>query len=97
MSPKHPLHAYLKDSGIAVAALAARAGTTRQTLHRIMRRERAPSMALVSRLVDATGGKVAANDFLPAEPADPGPVQGVSSLPAGGGDAVVGPFSGSAQ
>jgi DNA-binding XRE family transcriptional regulator len=62
---QHALSEFRSRRGLSKAALAARAKTSRQTIHRIEAREQMPSMALVRRLVDATDGELRADDFMP--------------------------------
>lgn len=60
----HALTKYREDAGLSKAKLAALAGTTRQTIHRIEAGEQTPSLALVRRLLNVTGRKVRADDFM---------------------------------
>jgi len=66
----HPLTQYRLAEGLSGEAVAKRAGTSRQTIHRIESGAQFPSLTLIRRLIDATGGAVTADDFLPprAEP-----------------------------
>ena len=69
MEQLHPLARYAAASGRSLSELAIAAGTSRQSLHRIIKGEQMPSLDLVARLKHATGGAVTADDFLPAMPA----------------------------
>lgn len=60
----HPLKAYRDREQVTAASLAARAGTSRQTIHRIESGQFAPSLDLLARIVTATDGSVSADDFL---------------------------------
>lgn len=62
---KHPLEAYLARKGMSLRALADMAGTTATSLSRIINEQQTPSLGLVGRLIDATGGELTADDFLP--------------------------------
>jgi DNA-binding XRE family transcriptional regulator len=61
----HALSEFRTRMGLSKAAIAARAKTSRQTIHRIEALKQMPSMALVRRLVDATDGVLRADDFMP--------------------------------
>jgi DNA-binding XRE family transcriptional regulator len=61
----HPLTQYIERSGVGRTALARRAETSRQTIHRIERGEQSPSLDLVRRIITATGDELGADDFLP--------------------------------
>lgn len=60
----HALTRYRLATGTTVSALARQAGTSRQSIHRIERREQTPSLNLIGRIVAACGGMVRADDFL---------------------------------
>lgn len=62
---KHALTTYREKHGISVAQMAHRVDTVRQTIFRIERWEQSPSLVLVAKLIEATGGEVRADDFLP--------------------------------
>lgn len=72
---EHPLAQYRKKTGVSREALAKRAGTSRQTIHRIEQGLQSPSLELVARLIAATDKQVKAADFLPPNP----PAQGVAA------------------
>lgn len=60
----HPLAVFREKSGLSKQEIAARAKTTRQTIHRIESGDQLPSLGLVRRLMDVTG--LRADDFVPA-------------------------------
>jgi len=60
----HPLKAYRDRAKVTAATLAARAGTSRQTIHRIESGAFSPSLDLLARIVAATDRAVSADDFL---------------------------------
>jgi len=66
MAMTHPLTRYIETSDVGRTALAKAAGTSRQTIHRIERGEQSPSLDLIGRLIDATGGALRADDFMPS-------------------------------
>ncbi len=57
---------YLDEKSLNASAFAAVVGVEPSTVTRLLRGERAPSLALAARIREATGGKVTADDFLPA-------------------------------
>ncbi len=61
----HALVKFRQDWGLSCAELASRAGTSRQTIHRIEAGKQTPSLALVSRLIAISAGGLRADDFLP--------------------------------
>ncbi len=61
---KHPLTIYRENAGLSVAALAALADTSRQSIHRIETGKQTPSLGLVARLLKAADGELEANDFM---------------------------------
>lgn len=61
---EHALKQFRTRNGLSVEEFAKRAGTTRQTIHRIECGKQSPSMAMVSRLIAATGGAVGADAFV---------------------------------
>lgn len=61
----HPLTIFRAGKSLSKAQIAALAGTSRQTIHRIERGEQTPSLKLMRRLIDATG--LRADDFLPRQ------------------------------
>jgi len=71
----HALAEFRTRKGLSKAAIAAKVGISRQSIHRIERGEQTPSLALVRRLVDATDGELRADDFMP--PAEPNGAGGV--------------------
>lgn len=80
MKARHPLKAYLQDSGETVSAFARRAGVSRQTLYRIISGEQIPKPALARRISAASGGTVAFVDlYVHACMADDEPVVDLES------------------
>lgn len=63
----HPLAAFREKSGLSRAQIAKLANTTRQTIHRIESGDQTPSLKMVGRFVDVSGGELRADDFLPAK------------------------------
>lgn len=61
----HPLIDFRKKNGLSRRAMAERVHTSRQTIHRIEKGDQTPSLALVGRIINATGGELRADDFLP--------------------------------
>ncbi len=55
---------WLDREGIPDAAFAAEIGVSRQSLHRYKKKQRIPRPPTMSRIHQATGGEVAANDFM---------------------------------
>jgi transcriptional regulator with XRE-family HTH domain len=70
MSEIHPLRLYRDRASISLEELAKQCGSTRATLSRIENGLQSPSLALIERIRDATGGAVRADDFLPFRPED---------------------------
>jgi len=62
----HALTKFRSVQGMSKAELARLAGTTRQTIHRLENGEQTPSLALLHRIREATGGAVSSDDFLPS-------------------------------
>lgn len=60
----HPLRNYRQEAGISLSALAEQCGTSAATISRIERGAQWPESELLQKLIDATGEKVSANDFL---------------------------------
>lgn len=60
----HPLRNYRQEAGISLSTLAEQCGTSTATISRIERGAQWPESELLQKLVDATGGRVSANDFL---------------------------------
>ena len=77
LSMDHPLTKYRTDFSLSMDQVAKSAGTTRQTIHRIESRDMTPSLGLVARLIEASGRRLRADDFLPptATPAASEPAQ----------------------
>jgi 2-dehydro-3-deoxyphosphooctonate aldolase (KDO 8-P synthase) len=69
MNERHPLSAWRKQAGRTLVELAGELGCAPSHLSQIESRKTNPSLALVAKLKAATGGKLAAEDFLPAESA----------------------------
>lgn len=69
MSTLTPLARWMKEAGINDAQLAEKAGCDRTTITRLRQGKVTPSLALVARIVAASGGGLSANDFMPAEKA----------------------------
>lgn len=57
------LETYLIEEGLTQAAFASRLGVPSGTIHRYIRNIRKPSKNMLSRIFDATNGKVTPNDF----------------------------------
>lgn len=60
----HPLRKYRTENGITLEHLAQMVGVTRATLSRIETWLQSPSLSLVCRLINATGGALSADDFI---------------------------------
>lgn len=60
------LHEYLAIRDLKPSAFAAELGVPASTITRLINGERSPRLELIGRIQAATGGKVTANDFLPA-------------------------------
>lgn len=65
------LRAYRSERGLSQADFAKSVGVKKATISRIEKGRRVPSMGLVSRMVEASGGALAADDFMPAVDAPP--------------------------
>ena len=61
---EHPLTRYRHRHGLSLDALAARVGTTKATLSRIESGKGNPSVGLMQRVIQASGGELDANDFV---------------------------------
>lgn len=61
----HPLRRYRQEAGLTLAELAERAGLTKGTLSRIETGVQYPSFPAMVRIMEATGGALKADDFLP--------------------------------
>ena len=64
----HPLTQFRAETGLSMDELAKAAQTTRQSIFRIEKGGQTPSLGLVGRLIEASGGKLSADDFLPPTP-----------------------------
>lgn len=64
------LREYRSERGLSQEDFARTVGVKKATISRIEKGRRVPSMGLVSRICEATGGALNANDFLP-EAAEP--------------------------
>jgi DNA-binding XRE family transcriptional regulator len=64
MANEHPLREYRKTAGLTLEALAEKADVTAPTLSRIETWQAEPSLALISRLIKLSRGKLSADDFL---------------------------------
>lgn len=60
----HPLEQYRSEAKLTRDALAKRAGTSRQTIHRIEVGGQTPSLNMIRKLVKASGGELSADDFM---------------------------------
>lgn len=65
-SKKHPLAAFREEQKLGPSDVAAKLAISRQSLFRIERGEQKPSIDLIRRIIDFTGGKVSANDLVDA-------------------------------
>ena len=61
------LRAYRERHGLSQDDLAKTVGVKKAAISRIEQGKRTPSMGLVARIVEAAGGELSANDFLPAK------------------------------
>lgn len=73
---QHALRLYRIKHQISLEQLAVIVGTTRATLSRVETGTQQPSMALLKKIIMATGGEVSADDFITFE--DAGDAQPVS-------------------
>ena len=64
MQAEHPLRAFRRAAKLSLSELAAKVGSTKASLSRIEQGHQRPSLNLVGRLKEATGGAVTADDFL---------------------------------
>lgn len=78
----HPVKRYLESVEEPVADFAARVGTSRQTMYRLISRTQTPRPALARRIVEASGGAVSLGDLYneETEPAGRGKVSGGSEV-----------------
>jgi len=70
----HPLKKYREATGKSLEELAVESKTSRATLSRIENGLQTPSLGLIERIREATGGAIRADDFLPFR----GEIQGAS-------------------
>lgn len=61
---EHPLRTYRAEHALSIDALADMVGVSKSTISRVETGEQAPSVALIRRLVFATGGAVTAEVFV---------------------------------
>ena len=66
--PEHPLTAYRQRRSLSLDAFAALARTTKSTIWRIENGQQTPSVGLLHRLVQATGGEITGAELLIAHP-----------------------------
>lgn len=66
---KHPLRKFREENGYGLEALGELVGVNASTLHRIEKGVQYPRMKLLARLIDVSGGKLKADDFLPKQAA----------------------------
>lgn len=59
----HALRQYIADEGLTIPDFATAIGVSVQSVHRYVRKERIPTVAVMGRIQSATGGKVRPNDF----------------------------------
>lgn len=57
------LDSHLSESGESNAAFGVRVGVSEATISRLRNGKQSPSLALIRRIAEATGGVVTANDF----------------------------------
>ena len=60
---RHPLQRWIFDHYPTVQAFSAETGISQSMLSMVMNGKCQPSMATITRITDATGGEVTANDF----------------------------------
>ena len=63
MVNRHPLDRWIFERYHSVREFAERHDISQAMLSQVMNGKRQPSMAMIIRLTDATGGEVTANDF----------------------------------
>lgn len=68
----HKLERYLERNRLTQADFAERVGTTQGAIARYIAGQRMPRPEVLVRIIDATGGEVTANDFLPEAGGAPG-------------------------
>lgn len=71
LSMMHPLRKYRHEAGVTLDQLAKRVGLNKSTLSKIESGASFPRMAVIQRLIEATGGAVDANAFLPSDTPSP--------------------------
>jgi Meiotically up-regulated gene 113 len=62
------LDQYLSETGMTETEFGARAGLTQPSVNRLRHRKMNPDLGTMRRIAEATGGKVAPNDFLTEQP-----------------------------
>lgn len=62
---RHPLKTYRERCGITLYELAELVGSTKASLSRVENGKQTPSLDLIGKLKEATGGALTADDFLP--------------------------------
>lgn len=62
---QHALTRFRLSSGLSRKEVAKRAGTTRQTIHRIEAGNQQPSWKLASKLIEVAEGELTTDDFMP--------------------------------
>lgn len=72
MKKEHPLRLYRERSGLSLEELANACGSTRATLSRVETGKQNPSLDLIERIREATGGAIRADDFIPFRACDIG-------------------------
>lgn len=65
---------YISSKKMTASQFAGEVGVPASTITRLLRGERRPGINLISRIVQATEGRVTAEDFLPPAPAAQGEV-----------------------
>ena len=63
MINRHPLDRWIFERYPSVGAFAHEAGISQSMLSMVLNGKRQPSMATITRITDATGGGITANDF----------------------------------
>lgn len=70
LAMEHPLTTFRARKSLSRAAVAELAKTTRQTIFRIEAGQQTPSLGLVQRLVEVSGGELRGDDFFIREAAE---------------------------
>lgn len=65
---EHPLRAYRVTHGLSLGAMARTVGTSKQTVWRIERGRHNPTVRLIQKIIEATGGAVTADMIVAAAP-----------------------------